>query len=125
MRLNENLKEMVTVYAGMSQKNPDDFLNELVKEALENYTHLRSGGLVCTIPNPQFFALSENDMFAIYGKLLEFEHCATIHALPLGLDQITAFVKERFYKDDEEWRNAFRKCVEADAEIAADFNFYK
>lgn len=124
MKLNENLEKMVAQYARMSQRKPDDFLNELVRESLENYAHLRSGGLVCTIPNPQFFALSEDDMFAIYGKLLEFEHCATIHALPLGLDQLTAFVKERFYKDDEERRNAFRKCVQADAEIADDYDFY-
>lgn len=109
LELDVNIAKKLNVYAGLDEKIRADFINDLLDDALKNYYIVHTGGMILTVPNPQFYHI---DKYKALEKLEMIKHvadeCATAN-IPTGLYALINFLKTRVIDDDESRRNFFKQ----------------
>ena len=115
--MREDTMKMLNLYSDIEKKSVEDFKDELLQEALQNYKIMREGGVIATIPNPQISVIDE-----VRAK----EAIATLEATAEKLLELTAgieiplfalvdFLEQRIFNDSEEERAKFRENLVFDS----------
>lgn len=121
MEISKKQERLLRVYAEKEEQNADEFLTRLLGEALEQHALKRSGGLVATIPNPQFYQLHHDNVIALVMSLKSVAHDCNMLNVPIGLDSVTEFLLQRIIADTPELRVMFEKNLLEDSACDEDF----
>lgn len=121
MEISKKQERLLRVYAEKEEQNADEFLTQLLGEALEQHALKRSGGLVATIPNPQFYQLHHDNVIALVMSLKSVAHDCNMLNVPIGLDSVTEFLLQRIIADTPELRVMFEKNLLEDSACDEDF----
>jgi hypothetical protein len=117
VRVGADLLNTIRIYAEIEKKSNVEMVNDLLKDALDQYFLLRSGGAVFTVPNPQFIMNMDKEKAAEFVDILN-ETAAKLRKLNTGncfaIEQMIAFFEYRFFMDSEDQRNQFQKFMMMD-----------
>lgn len=112
IQLDADVLQKLNLYAELDKKSQSEFISELLDSALNNYFLLLTGGMVLTIPNPQFYHINKYDA---YEKLALIHHVAdecNMANIPSGLYALENYFKARIIEDSEAQRQLFKNNLE-------------
>lgn len=112
MQLDVDVLKKLNLYAELDNKSQSDFINELLDNALNNYFLMLTGGMVLTVPNPQFYHI---DKSSALEKLALIKHVAdecNSANIPTGIYALTNYLKTRIFYDNESQREMFKNNLE-------------
>ena len=108
--LNEENRNAIRIYSALEGIPEDEFENALMAEAIENYKTVRSGGMVETIPNPQFnIVIPENgkEFIAILSRAAKELYNLNAN-IEYPLLSTIEFFNNRLFEDSDELRERFK-----------------
>jgi len=108
LQLNADVIKKLNLYAELDKKSQSDLINELLDSALNNYFLMRTGGMVLTVPNPQFYHINKDKAKAGIDQILE-TACYCTHAnLHTGMLAVANFMETRLFIDNESVKERFK-----------------
>lgn len=118
-KLSEKDLAKLNYYRGRRAISQSEFSAIAVNEKFNNERLLRSGGMILTIPNPNFYNLTEEQRIKIIKTL---SNCVnelnniTPYA-DMGLSEILSYAQARLLKDDEKRRNELKENYYNDLQL--------
>lgn len=112
LQLDTDVLEKLDLYAKFDNKSKNDFINELLDSALNNYFLVNTGGLVLTVPNPQFYHIDKAEALE---KLALIKHTAikcNYANIPTGMYALVNYLKARILHDSDKQRELFKNNLE-------------
>ncbi|MBP3339405.1 MAG: hypothetical protein J6L69_08380 [Lachnospiraceae bacterium] len=108
IKLDEDLIEDMKVYAEAEGKTQVDFMNEIFADALTSYRVKKSGGAVFTVPNPQFYHITEADAKKAVEDCMNLAIKLSNKNIHVGLGATANFLETRFFVDTPDLREKFQ-----------------
>ena len=112
IQLDTDVLKKLNLYAELDHKSQSDFINELLDNALNNHFLMLTGGMVLTVPNPQFYHIDKDNALE---KLLLINHvadeCNSVN-IPTGIYALANYLKARIFDDSESQRELFKNNLE-------------
>lgn len=118
-KLSEKDLSKLNYYRGHKAISQSEFSAIAVNEKFNNERLLRSGGMILTIPNPNFYNLTEGQRIKIIQTL---SNCVnelnniTPYA-DMGLSEILSYAQTRLLKDDEKRKNELKENYYNDLQL--------
>ena len=120
VRVDADLLDTVRIYAEIEKKSNVEMVNDLLKNALNQYFIERSGGAVLTLPNPQFNYGMDEKKAEEFMQILN-DTAEKLQELNVGisfpLEKMIAFFEYRLYLDSLEQIRQFRKNMYMDEDL--------
>ena len=113
IQLDADVLEKLTLYTELYGKTQADFINELLDSALNNYFLVQAGGLVLTLPNPQFYVIDKVKAMECYEDIVQTAGACKNANIPSGMNVIADFLRARVFTDSQERKNFFKANLEA------------
>lgn len=107
VQLNADLLEKINLLAENSGQSQDDFINELLDNALSHYFLVQTGGMLLTIPNPQFYHIDKENALASIEDVIQVSKVCTHANIPNGLLAFAEYLKARLFADSQERKDFF------------------
>ena len=117
-RLDLDVLDKLAHYSFASGTPMADFVSAAIMEKCEKEQILRSGGMMMTIPNPQFIRHNGEQAAIVVGVLSDSAKALSDNnpGLGFGLHKIAAFAQERLYQDSDAQKKIFAKNLAEDSE---------
>lgn len=111
LQLDADVLEKLNLYAELDKKSKSDLINELLDSALNNYFLMRTGGMVLTVPNPQFYHINKEKAKEGLDQIKEAACYCTHVNMNTGLFAVADFMETRLFSDDESTRERFKNSL--------------
>lgn len=118
VRIDEKTIDTMNYFCGTQEISQADFVTEAVEKHCADIAHLRMGGGVAKLPNPQIYLYSAEQAAEVYEVLTEAVHKLNriCPSLDFGMNEIVAFANQRIYKDSKEQKEKFSANLYNDLE---------
>jgi len=94
-----------------------DFVKSAILEKCERTRHIRAGGLILEIPNPDNFSINEDAKIQVLKTLREADAVLAEINPALGLSEIIAYYTDHFFKMSDIRRKALKENDRKDEEF--------
>ena len=112
VQLDADVLEKLNLYAELDNKSQSDFINELLDSALNNYFLMLTGGMVLTVPNPQFYHIDECKAMEKLALLKSVANELNLANIPTGLYALVNYLNTRLFEDSQSQRELFKSAIE-------------
>lgn len=112
LQFDEDLLNKIKIFAKQKGQTENDFINDLIKNALINHHVLLTGGFILTVPNPQFYHVNTEQALACICKVENTSKFCTQANIPNGLSAYADFLKARLFTDSQDRRDYFKTNLE-------------
>ena len=110
--IDNEILNKIKMFADKKGQNENDFLNELIENALNNHHLVQTGGFVLTVPNPQYYHIDKENALVCISGLYEISKTCTNANIPNGLTAYADFLKTRLFADTQERKDYFESNLE-------------
>lgn len=117
-RIDENIIDRLNYFCGVLEVSQAEFIAMALENKCNEVEHLRIGGGIVEMTNPQIMNYTEDEAKEITKILSETANkLTTINpGLDFGLHEIAAFATQRFFKDSQQQQRKFSANLYNDLE---------
>lgn len=112
LQLDTDTLEKINRFVELDKKSQNDFINELLDSALNNYFLMLTGGMVVTVPNPQFYHIDRAKALENLARITNVAAECTKANMPTGMYAIANYLKTRVFDDSSAQREAFKAALQ-------------
>lgn len=107
--INEDILNVIRIYAEIENKTQVDFTNELLSDALRVYFLKRSGGEIFTVSNPQSFDIDPQEAKTIIAEMMELAIKMSKNHIYVGIGAIANYLETRLFVNTESERKMYEQ----------------
>jgi hypothetical protein len=112
IQLDADVLEKLNLYAKLDNKTQNDFINNILDNALNNYFLMLTGGMVLTVPNPQHYHIDKNKALEKLSLIKQVADECNSANIPTGIYALANYLKARIFDDSESQRELFKSNLE-------------
>ena len=112
VQLNADTLEKINLLAESNNQSQSDFINELLANALNQFLLVQTGGLILTVPNPQFYHIEKESALACIEDIIRSSKACNQANIPNGLLAFAEYLKARLFADSQERKEFFKNNLE-------------